>query len=233
MKSSKTRRILMLLGCAVLLVCLSVGATLAYLTSQTDPVVNTFTVGNVQITLDERDVDVYGVPVPSASPERVTANEYKLMPGHKYMKDPKIHVAAGSEACYLFVKVVNGIAGLEAPDVEGETPTSIKSQMDQNGWVELDGISNVYYYNFNIHSTNGVAGVVDARTEAKHVPVFEQIILRTDANDYFNQYPVDESKGVLEANITVQAYAVQADGFDTAADAYDAAPLWGVRNPNP
>ena len=60
MKNSKFRRILLLLACAVLLVSLSVGATLAYLTSTTETVTNTFTVGNVAITLDELDVDEYG-----------------------------------------------------------------------------------------------------------------------------------------------------------------------------
>ena len=52
MKNSKLRRILLTLACAVLLVSLSVGATLAYLTSVTAEVQNTFTVGKVQITLD-------------------------------------------------------------------------------------------------------------------------------------------------------------------------------------
>ena len=56
MKNSKLRKVLLLACSAVLLVCLSVGATLAYLTS-TDTVKNTFTVGKVAITLDEVNVD--------------------------------------------------------------------------------------------------------------------------------------------------------------------------------
>ena len=55
----KTRKILLMAACAVLLVCISVGATVAYLTS-TDTVTNTFTVGQVAITLDEAKVDMYG-----------------------------------------------------------------------------------------------------------------------------------------------------------------------------
>ena len=38
----KTRKILAMAACAILLVCISVGATVAYLTS-TDTVTNTFT----------------------------------------------------------------------------------------------------------------------------------------------------------------------------------------------
>ena len=62
MKNSKLRRVLLLLACAVMLVSLSVGATLAYLTGK-DEVVNTFTVGNVQIKLDEAKVNTDGTYV--------------------------------------------------------------------------------------------------------------------------------------------------------------------------
>ena len=55
MKNSKLRRILLTLACAVLLVSLSVGATLAYLTSTPTKVTNTFVVGEVKIELDEAD----------------------------------------------------------------------------------------------------------------------------------------------------------------------------------
>lgn len=44
----------------VLVVVMSVAGTVAYLTSS-DTVTNTFTVGNVEITLDEAKVDEYGV----------------------------------------------------------------------------------------------------------------------------------------------------------------------------
>ena len=91
----KTRKILLMAACAVLLVCISVGATVAYLTS-TDSVTNTFTVGKVAITLDEAQVTEYGVAVEGA--DRVKTNTYKLIPGHEYKKDPTVHFAAGSEA---------------------------------------------------------------------------------------------------------------------------------------
>ena len=51
----KTRKILLMAACAILLVCISVGATVAYLTDMKS-VTNTFTVGKVAITLDEKDV---------------------------------------------------------------------------------------------------------------------------------------------------------------------------------
>ena len=115
-------------SCTVLLVTASVLGTMAYLTSQ-DQVVNTFTVGNVAITLDETDVDVNG---DKDSEDRVKANEYKLLPGHTYTKDPIVHVDADSEDCYLFVKVENGIAAIEAD-------TKVADQMAEKGWVAVGG----------------------------------------------------------------------------------------------
>lgn len=185
MKNSKLRRALLLVACAVLLVSLSVSATLAYLQSQTEVVTNTFTVGSVNITLDEAKVDEYGVPATPAS--RVQENTYKLIPGHTYTKDPTVHVTKGSEVCYLFVKVTNDIVDIEAD-------TTIAAQMAALGWKPLEGVDGVYYYQDK----------VDARAEAKDVPVFRNFTVKTDADisDYANK------------TVTITAYAIQADGFD-------------------
>lgn len=99
----KTRRNALLMTlCAVLLVVASVLGTLAYLTSR-DEVNNTFTIGQVQIKLDEAKVTPDGVPVANA--DRVKANEYKLIPGHTYTKDPTVTVLNGSEESYVRMKV--------------------------------------------------------------------------------------------------------------------------------
>ena len=65
---------------------------------------NTFTVGKVEIKLDEAKVTADGIPVEGAA--RVTANSYKLMPGTTYTKDPTVTVLkAGSEESYVRMKV--------------------------------------------------------------------------------------------------------------------------------
>lgn len=74
---------------------------------------NTFTVGKVRITLDEAAVDIYGSEIPTAQ-ARVQSNEYRLIPGHAYTKDPILHFLGGSEASYLFIRVENGLAAIEA-----------------------------------------------------------------------------------------------------------------------
>lgn len=175
---------------AVLLVAASVMGTLAFLTS-TDAVENTFTVGKVAITLDEADVDVYGAPIENAA--RVRANEYKLIPGHAYTKDPIVHFAAGSEASWLFVKVENGIAAIE-------DDKKIADQITANGWTALTGVDGVYYKQV---AANTSAAAID-------YPVFGSFKLKGDA----------EVKNYETAKVTVTAYAIQVDGFDTPAAAW-------------
>ena len=93
---TKSKALLLTL-CAVLLVAASVLGTMAYLTS-TAKVENTFTVGKVEIKLDETDVTNPNGP-------RVQANSYKLMPGTTYTKDPTVTVLKGSEDSYVRMKV--------------------------------------------------------------------------------------------------------------------------------
>ena len=98
---TKSKALLLTL-CAVLLIAASVLGTMAYLTSSAE-VKNTFTVGKVEIKLDEAKVNADGIPVEGAA--RVTANSYKLMPGNTYTKDPTVTVKAGSEESYVRMKV--------------------------------------------------------------------------------------------------------------------------------
>lgn len=105
----KKIKALLVAVCAVLLVVASVFGTMAYLTSTTDEVKNTFTVGKVKITLDEAQVNVDGkaldkdgnVVTDLAQAKRVFGNNYKLMPGHTYTKDPTLTVTGGSEDAYV------------------------------------------------------------------------------------------------------------------------------------
>lgn len=193
MKSGK--KALLLALCAVLLVAATVMGTMAYLTS-TDKVENTFTIGKVAITLDETDVDEDGTAVTPAA--RVDANEYHLMPGHSYTKDPIVHVAANSEDSYIFVKVENGIEKYEA------TGSKIADQIAANNWTALDGVAGVYYKEYTKTSTV---------TELK---VFENFKIADDANgkDGWNNINANTTK------VIVTAYAVQKDGFETAAKAW-------------
>lgn len=191
MKSKK--KVVTLLACAVLLVVGSVLGTLAYLTSQAT-VTNTFTVGDVEITLDEAKANADGILVANA--DRVKANSYKLLPGHTYAKDPTVHVDANSEDSWLFVKVENEIADIEA------LGNTVASQMQAKGWSLIEGTGNIYAYEKSV-------------TKGENVVVFEEIeVSGTIDNATLSAY--------AENTITVTAYAVQKDGFATAKAAWEA-----------
>ena len=124
---TKSKALLLTL-CAVLLVAASVMGTMAYLTS-TDKVENTFTVGKVAIKLDEAKANTDGSLVEGAA--RVKANEYKLLPGHTYTKDPTVTVKAVSESSYVRMKVTfNNAADIIAmctdPEYADDGPTGVE-----------------------------------------------------------------------------------------------------------
>lgn len=123
------KKILVACLCVALAVLTIAGTTLAYLTS-TDKVENTFTVGNVAVKLDEAKVTTDGTPVEGA--DRVKANDYKLMPGHTYTKDPTVTVLDGSEESYIRLKVTfNKASALIAmctdPEFADDGPTGIEN----------------------------------------------------------------------------------------------------------
>ena len=183
---------------ALLLVVGSVAGTIAYLTSTPGAVTNTFTVGNVTITLDEAKADKYGVADTSVA--RVTGNEYKLIPSHTYDKDPTVHVAAESEACWVFVKVENGISTIEA--AETNATKKIATQIANKGWTPLDTVDNVFYR----------AVTAGEATTGIDLVVFEDFTISGTA----------DVAAYKDAKIIVTAYAIQADGLTDAATAWTA-----------
>lgn len=195
----KATKVMLLICCAVLLIAGSVMGTLAYLTS-VDSVTNTFTVGNVIITLDEADVTEYGVQETNG---RVDANVYKLIPGHEYIKDPTVHVDDESEDSWLFVKVENAITALETK-TEADT---VAGQMTANGWTAVSDETNIYVYK------NKVRGGDD-------VPVFKTFTV--DGSMTYEDIKDAATATNSNSHIKVTAYAIQADGFATADKAWAA-----------
>lgn len=100
-------KVLLLTFCALVLAAASILGTVAYMTSQ-KKVTNTFTVGNVSIRLDEAIVDENGVaadPVNNRTNETNNTQNYHLIPGQTYTKDPTVTVEANSEKAYVRMMV--------------------------------------------------------------------------------------------------------------------------------
>ncbi len=124
------KKIIALMMALVLILGAAIGGTLAWLTAKTDPVTNTFTTSDIEITLDE------------TKPEGKTA---QIIPGYTIDKDPLITVLADSEKCYLFVKVAEG-NWPAITEEDGKTRKIDYKVLD--AWTKLtgvEGVTDVYY----------------------------------------------------------------------------------------
>ena len=206
MNMKTLRKILAVICMMALVVCISVGATIAYLTSQ-DTVVNTFTVGQVGIELWETDVDEDDNKADNHPEKNLDkANEYHLLPGHEYVKDPTVYVDATSEDCYLYVKVINDIT-----DIEDEANT-VAAQIEANGWKPLQDVDNVYW---KLYDKDEEGAKLD------HL-VFSTFKIAGEGvdNSKLADYASKTENGTTSNVIAVTAYAIQKDGFNNEVDAW-------------
>ena len=208
----KLKKAMLALVCALALVVGSVMGTMAYLTSE-DSVKNTFTVGDVQIKLDEAPVDENGK---ETTGDRVKANKYKLMPGHEYDKDPTVTVLEGSDDAYVRMLVsVSDMAKLKEAFPVTKYPTFYNGDVfllqmlvkgwDNNTWefkkVNTDGSYEFWY--------NGIA-VAEQELPA----LFTQVVIPGTVNN-------TELAKLQNIEINVVAHAIQEAGFADAAEAWD------------
>lgn len=189
MKNRKTRsamrRMLFTLALVLVVAVASVGGTIAWLTDKTDPVTNTFTVGDINIELNE------------------TTTNYKMVPGNTIAKDPKVTVKAGSEACWLFVKIE------KSSNLDSFITYSVDEGNDK--WTKLTGVTgvdNVYYRE---------VAAVTADTSFDVLKSNQVTVKDTVTKEMMEGLKVE---GALQPTLTFTAYAVQKDNINSAADAW-------------
>ena len=176
-----------LLLAVVLVVGCAVGGTVAYLTQTTDPIKNTFTVGKINITLTE------------------AATNFKMVPGQDITKNPKVTVAAGSEACWLFVKM----------EKSANLDTYIGNYGIDSHWTPLTDVDGVWYR--AVSAPDGTPFDVLAGNK---------VTVKTGVTKAM----MDSLTTSTLPTMTFTAYAVQQAGFDTAALAWAQVPQ---PSPNP
>lgn len=183
MKAGRSFRGLMLVLALALIVGVAGGATFAWLTATSDTVTNTFTYGDINITLGE-----------------TTGSDYKIIPGVDIEKDPLVTVEAGSEACWLFVKV----------EEEGTFVANKVTYSIADGWTKGDGTkipANVYY-----RAVDAVKNDTDFAVLKDNKIYVSDTLTKIDI------------KGILTTTpkLSITAYAIQKDGMDNAATAWAA-----------
>lgn len=199
--------------CAVLLVVGSVMGTLAYLTDR-QAVVNTFTVGNVDITVDEAPVTPDGEVIPGE--DRVEGNDYHLIPGQTYTKDPTMTVKKGSEESYVRMMVtINCISQLRGIFGEGFLPHEYIDGKDSNIWVynsTVENGDNTVTYEFRYYKT---VDAFEATEDIVLEPLFTSFTIPGELTG-------EQLATIADLEIRVEGHAIQTASFDNADAAWTA-----------
>lgn len=183
-----------------------VGGTMAWLTAQATEVKNVFTDSDINITLTEMGL--------SQNNEK----SFKMIPGHTIAKDPKVTLKAGSEACYLFVQVIEDLGDWQTTATgDSKTFTDYLEYEVATNWTKGDGTDipvNVYYIK--------VDSVTSADTD---YPILVDNEVKVNG-DNVTKTMMDMIDGDNETKPTltfkaaaVQLYQTQGEEFDVA-DAY-------------
>ena len=207
--------------CAVVLVAAGVLGTVAYLTDTTS-VVNTFTVGNVNIRLDETKVDVNGEPVGDMNSDgeddrTESGNEYHLVPGMSYTKDPTLTVLKGSEESYVRIVVtVSCYSKLTAIFGDPFLPQYFVEGWDSAVWettgvIDTDTENDTASYEFRYYKTVEPAANSDLVLEA----LFTDMKVSDDLTG-------EQLATIADLEITIHGHAIQAAGFADADSAWAA-----------
>lgn len=188
-----SKKALALLVAVVLVIGCAIGGTLAWLMDTTDPVTNTFTVGDIELTLKESrynpETGEYG------EPEEKVNNSYPLIPGNTYKKDPKVTVTANSEDCYLFVKL----------DKVKDPDTYLTYTFKTEGWTELTEGSGVYYREVSKSTQDQSWDLLTADNNGITVTVKDTIVKAGTATVGTVAMPDDDN----QPQLVFTAYAVQ------------------------
>ena len=169
----------------VLIICvfaLTIGTTLAWLTAQSEKIENTFAVGDINITLTETN------PL-----------DLKMVPGKTITKDPVVTVQAGSEDCYLFVKLekVNGF----------DTYMTFEKA---DGWEVFEEVAGEYIIYCRVVSSNATENQPFDVIKGHKITVKSELTKNDLANAKTSQ-----------PQLNIQAFAVQQLGSADAAEAWE------------
>ena len=211
----KKKSILMAAIAVMLVAVLVVGGTLAYFTD-TKSATNTFTMGNVAITLDETDVN-------NPDARTTKGNTYNVYPGQTVTKDPVVH-NTGKNAAYIraTVNVSNWMNLVAAyyPDFKETFPNDgykaalnlLVGQLGE-GWSVVDVVKGDTFTigQFDAKFILKYDGTLAAGSET--TPMFTQVMVPAG---------LDNANASTFSSVKVQAQAIQADGFGTWEAAFTA-----------
>ena len=208
----KKKTIAMLMA-SIMLFGVVTGSTLAWLTAKSADVVNTFTVGDINIVLDEAPLNEKGELDKTAS--RVTSiDDYKMIPGVTLPKDPQVRVLADSEDCYLFVKIT------ESSNYDDFMTYEVMAE-----WTLLKEENNSAIYYREAKANDAFYVLKDNQVVVKDEVTKAQL----DALDGLNDKgEADQAEEKARPTLTFTAYAIQKNNLKTS----DMNEIWTLASAN-
>ena len=202
------RRVLGISLIVALVAILAVGATLAYFTDSTGVVKNTFTMGNVEIKLDEKD------NTKTDGSRTETGNAYTgVTPGVPVEKDPTVWNTGDNDAWVRVNVTVSKAAAWKTALTKHEITdlAAIFGGHDETKWTRAgitesgDTITYSYYYNTVVAAQTGSTGAL-----------FNTVTVPAAFDN-------DDVTSIEGFELTITADAIQTDAtFTTAAQAFAA-----------
>ena len=227
-------KMLVMAICITTMLCVTLFGTLAYLTD-TSGVTNVFTLGKVDISLTESPVDENGkikvdqngdpIVDSDGKPVRTQGNQYKLIPGAVYDKDPTLTIIKDSEESYvrMIVKVYNASEMQKILDNQKNGLTNngflgMLGELNTADWVLVSNQpavkDNIMSFEFRYKEK-----VKGEEADKNLPPLFKKLIIPGALN-------ADEINALYNGNpkfqIVVEGHAIQALGFDTVDEAWAA-----------
>lgn len=221
---AQKKKSLIVAFCTILML-IGTMATLAYFADQ-ESATNTFTIGKINIELDETDVDN------SSMDNRDKKNTYKMIPGEPLPKDPIITVKAGSVDCWVFVEVI------DKEQVFNEKTYKASDFLTYSITTKNDKVSP---WN-KLQEENGVAvyycKVVKPATDLELPCILEgeQVIVKDTVTEEMMQDVIEENKTAPTEKypeLTFKAYAIQLKkgGTQDNPQIFTPAEAWAQLNP--
>lgn len=212
------KRTLIAVLAALLIVSAAVAGVWSYSTSR-DSDINVMSVGRVKISLDEAQVDQQGVPAQGGL-RTTQGNDYELVPGYTYTKDPTVTVRGGSLDAYIRVMItIHGYSSVEAAFGQNYSLSAWLTGFDASVWMPTgtparDIVNDSITYELRYHQP-----YTETAQDVVLPPVFTGFTVPGSVTGGQLRLIARSS---VPVTVEIRGHAIQKETFDTADDAWAA-----------
>ncbi|HIW21230.1 MAG TPA: hypothetical protein H9887_04340 [Candidatus Dorea intestinavium] len=193
----------------LMIFAIGIGTSLAYIAKGTGTLNNTFTVGNIKISIDENKVNELGRKLEGEDEEIVKVNSYDLYPGAIVDKNPFVTLLEGNDA-WIFVQVI----GIDELESKGVLIGGVGNDGFTDGinalWTKIEGDSET--------GKDGIYQYIGDLTGGKTEPLFTKVQYSYEADD--NRVTSDELSGTIKLRTAAvqKEHIIDTDAYTEVED---------------